>query len=165
MQYSQEPPVLKALFLKNGGLQTCNFIKEIATQVLSCDYYKIFRNIYFVKHSWLVLGVYYHVGGEVYQDPLDICTVFSINYFAFSEKVHKQALCLFIKYHFAFEISKKLTKFISWKELSIYFINSQKRGKHFVANFLFKFFIDFSIIILYQPDSMTSKFRVQKMIK
>ena len=113
LQYSQEPPVLKALFLKNGGLQTCNFIKEIATQVLSCDYYKIFRNIYFVKHSWLVLGVYYHVGGEDYQDPLDICTVFSINYFAFSEKVHKQALCLFIKYHFAFEISKKLTKFIS----------------------------------------------------
>ena len=35
---------------------------------------------------------------------------------------------------------------------------------HFVGNFFFKFFIDFSIITLYQPDSMTSKFYVQKII-
>ena len=40
--------VLESLFNKVTGLMTCNFIeKETPTQVLSCEYHKMFENSFF----------------------------------------------------------------------------------------------------------------------
>ena len=44
-------PVLESLFNKAAGLEAYNFIKiETVAQVFSCEYGKIFKNIYFEIH-------------------------------------------------------------------------------------------------------------------
>ena len=53
--------MLKTLFNKATGPQTCNFIeKETPTQMLSCEISKIFKNIFFKEHfRWLLLYILY----------------------------------------------------------------------------------------------------------
>ena len=42
---------IKKLFLNEvAALKACNFTKRIPTQVFSCEYCKIFKNIYFEKY-------------------------------------------------------------------------------------------------------------------
>ena len=46
LQYSQETPVLESLFNKVAGIRACSLIKkETPTQVFSCEYCEILKNI------------------------------------------------------------------------------------------------------------------------
>ena len=42
--------VLESLFNEVSGLRTATLLKETPTQVFSCEYYQIFKNIYFEEH-------------------------------------------------------------------------------------------------------------------
>ena len=51
-QDSQENPCVVVSFNKITGLEVCNFIrKETPTQVFSCEYCEIFKNIDFEEHQ------------------------------------------------------------------------------------------------------------------
>ena len=51
--------MLGILFNKVAGRQGCNFIKkQTPTQVLSCEYYEIFKGSYFEKHLRTAASVY-----------------------------------------------------------------------------------------------------------
>ena len=46
--------MLESLFSIDAGLQASNFIKKrTPKQVISCEYYEIFKNIYFEEHQWM----------------------------------------------------------------------------------------------------------------
>ena len=48
--FTGKKPVLKPLFGKVSGLKGCVFIqKETPTQVFFCEYYKIFKNSFFIE--------------------------------------------------------------------------------------------------------------------
>ena len=55
-QCLQKTPVFESLFNKAGALKACIFIKkEIPTQVFSCEYCKIFKNSFLVKHFLFII--------------------------------------------------------------------------------------------------------------
>ena len=60
-QNSQEKTCLyQSHFLnKVEGLQVCNFIKkETLAQVLSCEFFEIFKNTFFTEHLWTTASMF-----------------------------------------------------------------------------------------------------------
>ena len=41
--------MLESLFIKVTVLRACNFIKETPTQVFSCEFCQLFKNIYLIE--------------------------------------------------------------------------------------------------------------------
>ena len=48
---------MQLLSNKVAGLEACNFIREIPTQVFSCKYWEIFKSTYFEKHLQMAASV------------------------------------------------------------------------------------------------------------
>ena len=50
-QFHKKTPVLKYLLNKVAGHKACNFVKKkTSTPMFSCEYCKIFKNIYYEEH-------------------------------------------------------------------------------------------------------------------
>ena len=49
---------LESLFSEVAGLKACNFIKDTPTQVFSCEYFKIFKNIFFDRALLVAVPVF-----------------------------------------------------------------------------------------------------------
>ena len=58
-QNSQEKICTRVIFLnKVAGLQACNFIKkEALAQVLSYEFFEIFKNTFFTEHLWTAASI------------------------------------------------------------------------------------------------------------
>ena len=50
LKYSQEVTCAESFFNKVAGLGPASLLKRDLTQVLSCEYFEIFKNIYFEEY-------------------------------------------------------------------------------------------------------------------